>query len=237
LNGLKILVLYDNVSAQKMIKPAWGFSALVEFGGKKLLFDTGGRADVLLANMKALRVVPGAVDVVFLSHSHWDHAGGLFGFLGKNHRVKVYVPASFSQIYRNEIGTTGAKCVGVAGFTRLAEGIYSTGGLGTAIVEQALVLDTPRGLVVITGCAHPGILKIVEQAKRSLGKPVYAVLGGFHLASQSVAEVKKIIAEFKRLGVAYVGPCHCTGEKAIKQFKAEYKDGFLRVGAGLKINV
>jgi len=121
-------------------------------------------------------------------------------------------------------------------FTRLAKGIYSSGPLGEAIIEQALIIDTPKGLVVLTGCAHPGILKIVEQAKRSLGKPVYAVLGGFHLAEKSGKEIEAIIAEFKKLGVAYAGPCHCTGEKAIKQFGAEYGGKFITIGAGSIIN-
>lgn len=233
----KIQVLYDNISAQKGVKPAWGFSALVEYQDRVVLFDTGGKADILLANMKAMRVSPREVTDIFISHNHWDHTGGLFGFLSKNHEVKVYVPASCSKAYQKEITATGAKCRAIKEVSKLYDGIFSGGELGSSIKEQALILDTPQGVIVMTGCAHPGILKIVKEAKKSLAKPVFAVLGGFHLAAKSDAEVNKIIAEFKRLGVASAGPCHCTGEKAIKQFKKAYGVNFVSIGAGSVINL
>jgi 7,8-dihydropterin-6-yl-methyl-4-(beta-D-ribofuranosyl)aminobenzene 5'-phosphate synthase len=233
---LEIRILYDNISIQKGVKPAWGFAALIEYQGKTILFDTGGKADVLLSNMKAMKVSPEAVTDVFISHSHWDHTGGLFGFLSKNHKVKVYVPASFSGAYRDEIKASGAECVGIKDFARIAKDIYSSGELGKEIKEQSLIIDTPKGLIVMTGCAHPGILKIVKEAKKSLENPVLAVLGGFHLSSKKAAETKKIIAEIKRLGVTHVGPCHCTGQTAIKQFQAEFKDGFILIGAGSVID-
>jgi len=181
--------------------------------------------------MKAMRISPEAVTDIFISHNHWDHTGGLFSFLSKNHDVKVYLPISFSETYQKEVLASGAECSRIKELTRIAKNIYSSGTVGGEVPEQALIIDTPKGLVVMTGCAHPGILKIVKAAKDSLKKPIHAVLGGFHLASKSAAEVKKIIAEFKRLGVTHVGPCHCTGEKAIRQFKAEFREGFIRVGA------
>jgi len=228
----EIKILYDNISAQKGVKPAWGFSALIQYRGKNILFDTGGKADVLLSNMKAMRVSPEAITDIFISHIHWDHTGGLFGFLCKNHKVKVYVPDSFSRAYRNEIKASGAECVGTKGFTKIAKDIYSSGAMGKEIKEQALIIDTPKGLVVITGCAHPGILNIIKKATRSLEQPLFAVLGGFHLASKSAAEIKIIIAEFKRLGVTHVGPCHCTGEKAIQMFKLAFKENYIKMGVG-----
>lgn len=234
---VKINVLYDNVSVKKWVKPAWGFAALIEYQGKTILFDTGGKPDILLANMKVLKIAPSSVTDIFISHNHWDHAGGLFSFLGKNHRVKVYLPVSFSETYRREVKASGAKPVRINGFTRITKDIYSTGSLGKELIEQALVLDTPQGLIIITGCAHPGILTIVRSARESLGKPVYAVLGGFHLADKSGAEVAKIIAEFKKMGVVCVAPCHCTGEKAIKQFKSAYGNNFIPAGAGSVLNL
>jgi len=228
----EIIVLYDNISVKKGVVPAWGFSCFVKYKGRNILFDTGGKADILLYNMKTMKISPEAVTDIFISHSHWDHTGGLFGFLSKNHKIKVYVPVSFSQAYKNEIKASGAKCVEVKGFSRIAEGVYSSGEVGGEIKEQSLIIDTPKGLIIITGCAHPGILNIIREAKRSIGKPVFAVLGGFHLSAKSAAEIKAIIAEFKRLGVTHVGPCHCTGKKAIKQFKVAFKDDFISVGAG-----
>lgn len=233
----KIKIIYDNSAVIKGVKPAWGFAALVTIGKKNILFDTGGKGEVLLANMKAMKISPTSVSDVFVSHNHWDHAGGLFSFLNKNHQVNVYLPASFSGTYRKEVIASGAKPVRIDGFTKVAKDVYSTGSLGKATIEQALIIDTPRGLIVMTGCAHPGILEIVLSARKSLGKPVYAVLGGFHLAAKSAAEVKNIISEFTKIGVVHVAPCHCTGERAIKMFKAAYRDKFVPIGAGSVINI
>jgi len=233
---VRIKFLYDNVSIRPDVKPAWGFSALIKYQGRTILFDTGGKPEVLLANIRKLKISPVLVGDIFISHNHWDHSGGLFSFLCHNHRVKVFLPASFSETYQKEIKASGAKPIRIDGFTRLARDIYSTGSLGKGIIEQALVIDTPRGLIIITGCAHPGIVTIVRTAVKLLGKTVFAVLGGFHLASKSAEAIEKIISEFKKIGVVFVAPCHCTGEKAIKQFKAAYGERFIPVGAGSEID-
>jgi 7,8-dihydropterin-6-yl-methyl-4-(beta-D-ribofuranosyl)aminobenzene 5'-phosphate synthase len=75
----------------------------------------------------------------------------------------------------------------------IADHIRITGELGTTIVEQALLIETRRGLIVLTGCAHPGIVEIVRQAK-TVGE-VYLVMGGFHLADYGVADVEAVLAE------------------------------------------
>lgn len=234
---IRITILYDNFSARKGVKPAWGFAALLTVGKKRILFDTGGRPDVLLANMSVMKISPALVSDVFISHNHWDHAGGLFSFLNKNNRVKVYLPISFSQLFQSEVKAAGAKCYRIGAFAKIAKDTYSTGPLGEKIVEQALIVVDPKGLVVLTGCAHPGIINIIKEAKRSFKKPVQAVIGGFHLASKSAAEMEKIISEFKKIGVAFVAPCHCTGGKAINRFKKAYGDMFIPVGAGSVVAV
>lgn len=232
-----IRICYDNTSVKRGIKSAWGFAALVTYGGKNLLFDTGGKPDVLLSNLKAMKIAPASVTDILISHNHWDHTGGLFNFLNENHNVRVFLPISFSETYRKEVQASGAECYRINGFAEIAKDIYSTGPLGNAIIEQALIIDTPKGPVVLTGCAHPGIVEIVKSAERSLGKPVFAVLGGFHLADKSDAEIKKIVSEFKKMGVTHIAPCHCTGEKAIRKFKAAYGERFMPVGAGSTVDI
>lgn len=233
---LKISVIYDN-TAMKKLKPAWGFAALVSIGKKNILFDTGGKADILLSNMKTFRISPKIVTDVFISHNHWDHAGGLFGFLAKNSRVRVFLPVSFSETYKREVEAAGAKCVRIEKPMMIGRGIYSTGPIGKEIVEQAMAVDTGKGLVVLTGCAHPGISKIVREAQKAFRKPVYAVLGGFHLEGKSKVEINKIIAEFMRMGVQYVGASHCTGERAVELFEREFGKGFNELGAGCIIDL
>jgi len=104
--------------------------------------------------------------------------------------------------------------------------------MGRSIPEQALVIRTGQGLVIITGCAHPGIVAIVEQAQEMFAEPIHLVLGGFHLGSKNIAEIDAIRRDFRRLGVAQVAPCHCTGERAISMFAAEYGDNFIQTGVG-----
>lgn len=235
--GVAVKILYDNVAYYPGVQPAWGFSALISFQGKIILFDAGGKPDVLLANMRKLRISQASISDVFISHNHWDHAGGLFSFLARNHRVKVYLPSSFSKTYQKEVLACGAECVRIGSFSEITRNIYSTGPLGEAIKEQALVIETPKGLIIMTGCAHPGIVKIIRTVKNKLKKPIYAIIGGFHLAEKSRVEIDRIIAEFQRLGVVYSAPCHCTGEKAIKRFQAAYGENFISVGAGSEKNI
>ncbi len=100
-------------------------------------------------------------------------------------------------------------------------------------MEQALVIETKRGLSILTGCAHPGIVDIVRQVRQ--WGPVDLVSGGFHLLDTSPAEVTSVIQELQTLEVRRVAPTHCTGEPAIAQFRAAFTDNFIEAGAGAVI--
>ncbi|OGC05000.1 hypothetical protein A2276_03500 [candidate division WOR-1 bacterium RIFOXYA12_FULL_43_27] len=219
---MKIKIIYENNLKGKGLRPGWGFAAVIEFNGKTILFDTGGKADILLSNMKALHINPQEITDIFISHIHWDHTGGLFGFLkglfgflNKNHKVNVYVPASFSDAYCGEVKACGARCVRIKGFKRIAKNIYSSGEMGTILKEQFLIIDAPEGLAMITGCSHPGIVAMVELAKKKLNKKIDLVLGGFHLYKSTASEIKSIKNKLRILGVRRLSPCHCSGGKAV----------------------
>jgi 7,8-dihydropterin-6-yl-methyl-4-(beta-D-ribofuranosyl)aminobenzene 5'-phosphate synthase len=119
----------------------------------------------------------------------------------------------------------------------LFEGVYSTGPMGSTTKEQALILDTPTGLVVITGCAHPGIVEIVRAAKQQRGKAVRLLIGGFHLLRQSKARIRVIIDDLKALGVAQVAPSHCTGGAAMALFREAWGTDFVDGGCGAVIEL
>lgn len=104
--------------------------------------------------------------------------------------------------------------------------------MGRDIAEQSLVMKTEKGLVIITGCAHPGIIRIIEQAQFLFDEPIRLVLGGFHLSGKSQAEIDAILSDFQRLEVSQVGPSHCTGDQAIARFASQYGENFLKIGAG-----
>ena len=115
--------------------------------------------------------------------------------------------------------------------------IHSTGELGSEIVEQSLVIKTPKGLIVITDCAHPGVVQIVAKAKELLNDEVYLVLGGFHLGGASESAIGNIVRSFRQLGVKKVAPCHCTGRLAMDIFEQEYGEDFISNGAGKVITI
>lgn len=103
---------------------------------------------------------------------------------------------------------------------------------GIFLYEQSLILQTEKGLVIITGCAHPGITKILEAAQKRLQAPLYLVLGGFHLFRKNCHSIEDVVRQFQSLGVTRVAPCHCSGEKAIKKFQEAYQHDFYTIGTG-----
>lgn len=230
---VKITVVYDNNEYDPRLETGWGFACIVDGFEKTVLFDTGGDGDVLLANMAVLGRSPKEVDAVVLSHIHGDHVGGLERVLKENAAVTVYVPASFPARFKEGVKGYGAAVVEVEGGCDVCAGLRSTGEMGTGIVEQALVAETPRGLVVITGCAHPGIVNVVERARELYADGgVHFVMGGFHLGGAGDAELKDVAAAFREMGVRYVGACHCSGERARELFAAEFGEWWVEVGVG-----
>ena len=226
---ITLTIVYDNHPFDARLKTGWGFACLVETGRARILFDTGGDGPGLMHNLVVLGIDPRQVDSVVLSHNHDDHTGGLEALLAAAEQPVVYAPRSFPVEFKARVRQY-TQVNEVSDPVKIVEHIRTTGEMGTAIIEQSLIIEARQGLIVITGCAHPGIVEIVEQAK-TYGQ-VYLVLGGFHLKDKSVGEVKAVIAELKRLGVRRVAPCHCTGEEAIQQFKAEFGANFTPVGVG-----
>lgn len=195
--------MYDN-QAEKDLKSGWGFACLIE-AKEKILFDTGDSGENLIYNLRQLNIQPERIGAVVISHNHWDHTGGLEEFLKLNNGAKVFHPKSFSDP------------------TEIFQGVYSTGALGTFIKEQSLVVNTEKGNIVITGCAHPGLGEIIEKATQ-LGK-IYGVLGGFHGFS-----------DFKQLeGIELIGPCHCT--RYSRQIREKYPEQFKQVKAGTAVEM
>ena len=226
-------VVYDNYGALPGLTTGWGFGCVLETPAKTILFDTGGDGSVLLSNMEKLNISPQDIDIVVISHIHADHLGGLGRFLGKNKDVEVYIPASFPISIEEDIRSFGAECHRVGKVTRIARNVFSTGEMGIGIKEQSLVCDTMRGLIVITGCAHPGIVSIIKRAKEICpGRDVHLAMGGFHLGGASDSKLREIIKEFRNLGVQRTGPCHCSGNRCRELFKREYQENYVDAGVG-----
>lgn len=233
-----LAVLFDNNRFDDRLKAKWGFSCLVTGLEKTILVDTGGDGPALRCNMSRLGVEPALIDVIFLSHIHGDHTGGIGRLLEEKGDVDVYLPQSFPDAFKDTLKLRGAHVKQVSGAGKIFTGAYTTGELGDGLVEQSLVLTTPKGIVVIIGCAHPGILNIVRRAKEITGEDkVYLVMGGFHLLGKSSSRLTEILKEFRRLSVQKVAPCHCTGDEARRMFKKEYGEDFIECGLGVRINL
>jgi len=211
---MKIFIIYDSSLCKNNLKPGFGFSSYLQIGNKKILFDTGSNSKILLYNMRQLGINPEDIDIVFISHAHYDHIGGLKGFLKANkNKARVIKPEAFDKP------------------TEIFENIYTTGYLTTLFLkEQSLVVKTRKGLVIVTGCAHPGIINIIKRAKQ-IDEKVYLVIGGFHYPPTDTP------SKFRNLGVEKVAPSHCTGDIAREEFRKEYKENFIENGVGKIIEI
>ncbi len=208
---MKITIVYDNkiIKDLKDLKAGWGFSCFIQTKEKNILFDTGWDGDVLVSNMQLLGINPRDIDLVVLSHNHWDHCGGLARLLHLNNKLEVYVLKSFSKHLKEEIEKR-ANIYEVRRSTEIYPEIYTTGEIEGSVItgktkslikEQSLIISTINGLIVITGCAHSGIDKILDLANK-LGK-VYGLLGGFH-----------DFEEYSLLkDIPLIVPTHCTKNK------------------------
>ncbi len=239
--NMTITIIYDNNPYKQGLKTNWGFSCLVTGIEKSILFDTGPDGS-LISNMEKLAIEPKTIEIVVLSHIHSDHTGGLNSFLQKNSNVTVYLPESFPQKFKDNVEGHGAKIVDVEQPLKICEDVYSTGQVRGWIKEQSLIIRTSKGLVIITGCAHPGIVKIVDTAKSIMKDDILlpapqVVMGGFHLEWMTKGKIEKIISTFKQMGVQNVGPSHCTGEKARALFEKHFGGNYINVGAGKVITI
>jgi len=232
----ELVIVYDNNPFDDRLSTAWGFSCLIRLPPKTVLFDTGGDSSTLLYNMRQLEIDPREVDIVALSHIHGDHVGGLSGFVEQNRAVTVYLPQSFPKSFKDEVKSLGAKVEEMYEARELFSGVYSTGELGNGTKEQALIVTTSKGLVIITGCAHPGVVNIIRVARDIVPDDrVYLVMGGFHLAGASSAQIESIVQEFSQLSVENVAPCHCSGDETRRLFKESYGEAYIESGVGKRV--
>ena len=194
----------------------WGFSCLVEGEGiPALLFDTGASGRILLHNMKELGIAPSTIGIIVISHSHWDHIGGLQDILESNKEAEIYVPISLVGVIPDR------KVIGVKNATQICQNVFSTGELGG--IEQSLAISTDNGILVVVGCSHPGVGYIIDTAS-GFGE-VYGIVGGFHGFS-----------DFKRLeGLSLICPCHCTSYKS--EIKHLFPEKCLECGAGVVLEL
>ncbi|MBV8672631.1 MAG: MBL fold metallo-hydrolase [Acidobacteriaceae bacterium] len=268
----QITILYEAFGNDPDMQKDWGYAALVQYGGKRILFDTGNNPNVLEQNAKTKRVDLSQLDFVVMSHRHGDHMGGLSYLLRLNPGVKIYAPKEGFGIYGSDLPSTfyrkdpslppeqryydgtppevmrfgsawpGANFELIDKNTEIAPGIHLitlvSDKPGTLeLRELSLAINTPDGLVIVVGCSHPGVDRIVAAAA-TINPRIHMIAGGFHLVVTSDADIEKIVvALHDTYKVEYVAPGHCTGEPAFAAFKKAFGDHYLYAGLGTTVGL
>jgi len=232
---VKLTIMYDNQSGDDPLQAAGGFSCLVEIPSHAILFDAGSNPIMLAGNFRKLNADPDRIDTVVISHMHFDHFNGLRWLVRENNHLSILLPESASQKAIKALGYKPEAITLVSETRSICEGIFTTGTMPYEIPEQALYIDTVDGIVVVTGCSHLGIVRILKKVKELSGKEIYLVLGGFHLRDSSREQVEKTLGEIKALGVKKVGPAHCTGGQAVKMFQNLWGENCVPMGVGKKL--
>lgn len=216
---MRLRILYDNEAIPEFLSD-WGFSCLIELDDRKILFDTGKDGRVLLNNMEKMGIDKEEIEIIVLSHNHWDHIGGLSQVMHPD--AAVYLPASFPTKLKSEIAES-SHLFEVKDFAEIDRGVHTTGELGTSIIEQSLLVESDAGLILITGCAHPGLENILDVAGGR--ERICGIVGGFH----GFDELEKLS------GLGFVCPCHCTSQK--KEIHKAYPEASIECAAGRTIEI
>jgi 7,8-dihydropterin-6-yl-methyl-4-(beta-D-ribofuranosyl)aminobenzene 5'-phosphate synthase len=230
-------IVYDNYVFDDKCDSDWGFACVITGPEKTILLDTGRKGGLLLANFEKMAVHPEDIDVVVISHNHGDHTNGLLPFLKENPDVSVFLPAATPDGFVEDVQQLANEVTIVKKPTLICKGAFVFGPMGDKIVEQALIMDTEKGLVIVTGCSHPGIAAIAKRAKEELKRDIYMVLGGTHLLRHSEEDLREVMDELMKLGVQKVAPTHCSGDEAIAMLRDAFDDDFIRVGVGRVVKI
>ncbi len=271
----QVTILYDAFGKPSKLTKDWGYSALIEYDGKRVLFDTGNNAELFRHNTETLSVDLKTLDCVVISHRHGDHTSGLSHVLSVNPQVTIYVPSEtfgfgtpipagmMAAINRHDpalpdemhyFGGTpqesrpsgspwpAAHFKQITKTTEVAPGIILISEVSDSpgtreMHELSLAIRTSSGLVIVVGCSHPGIEKIVEAASQ-LNEPLYAIFGGFHLLATPDPEVAKITRSLHdKWKIERMAPGHCTGIAAFASLRELYGDKYLYAGLGTVIGL
>ncbi len=258
----RVTIIYDAFGKPSDLERGWGYSALIEYGGKRILFDTGGQYRVFADNVRKLKIDLKTLDFVVLSHRHGDHTSGLAYVLQQNPKIKIYAPfegamfgtsvakgaplaklierrvvdapddmhyfeGKYPDTYAVDSPWPGANISQIDKPLEVMPGFFLfrtvSENKGTLEMnELSMAIRTPKGLVVVVGCSHPGIEKILAAASQ-IDPRLYSVFGGLHLVDQTDEQVTQIVSNFQqKWKLERVAAGHCSGEFAQSLFTRQF---------------
>jgi 7,8-dihydropterin-6-yl-methyl-4-(beta-D-ribofuranosyl)aminobenzene 5'-phosphate synthase len=276
--ALRITTLSENTALMGGFLGEWGLSILIETEKETILFDTGSSCSAV-HNADRLGIDLSNVDIIVLSHGHFDHTGGLRDVLYRIRKeIQVLAHPDVWQakyalregqadkyigipFQRNELESLGANFDLVPTSTKITDNIMTTGEIpmvtsfeevdpvlfvkndsvwqpDQVMDDQALIIKTEQGLVIILGCAHRGMINTIYHAQQITGvSKIYAVIGGSHLVGASEECLWQSIAVLRELDVQMLGLCHCTDLPAASILAQEFGQIFFFNKAGSIINL
>lgn len=268
----RITILYDAFGKDLTMTKDWGYAALVEINGKRILFDTGDDPGILAKNAKAKGVDLTRLDFVVLSHRHSDHVGGFSFLQSVNPKVEIFAPKENFGVFGSDLPSTfyrkdsslpaemryyggappetmkfgtafpGAHIQLIDKTTEVAPGITLIALISDApgtreLKELSLAINTPDGMVLVVGCAHPGIEAIVAEAAK-INPHIHFIAGGFHLVvAQDPVIAKVVTALHETYNVDYIAPGHCTGEPTFALLQKTFGERYLYAGLGTTLDI
>ena len=251
----QITVLYDAFGKSSGMHKDWGYAALVEYGGKRILFDTGNNPDILAHNAQVKGIDLSKLDFVVMSHRHGDHMGGLSYVLKVNPAVKIYAPKEGFGVYGADLPSTFyRKDASLPPEQRYYDGappdIMRFGSAWPGANFQLVDRDTeiaPDIHLIALVSDKPGTLELRElslaintpaAAASTMNPRVHLIAGGFHLVTAGDSDIDRVVISLHdQFKVEYIAPGHCTGEPAFTALRKAFSDRYLYAGVGTTLSL
>ena len=263
----KITFVYGNrEKANKSCLRGWGFTVLIQYDGKKVLFNTGGNERVLANNLKVLNIDPKKLDALVLSHEHWEYYQAIGVILRANPGIPVYLTNALDTMISPDYPKSKKNFRVVSGVTaitsnfllmKIKSGRFQGGPFG--IDEIHIILKTPEGLVIVEGCGHPQVLNVVQKSKAYTKENRVAMLMGgtwlhrrgshynipdsgedfyaIQMFNWSDMDYANLAKNLQNEGVKWIIPTHCTGEPAETIFKAAFGKYYINELLGMSVRI
>ena len=231
---MKLIVVVDNEGGPGLI-PEWGLSIYIDFGDRAIIFDTGASEEVFKYNFENLKLSMDKVVACVISHEHGDHTGGLGAIVEYCNRIPIYLP------YPSRLSYEISRICQVntnKNITKILDNVVLVNFSNSLIPEQCLVIDIGRGVVMITGCSHPGIEHMVRHVMGLFKKDILLLIGGFHLFNLPISDVRHMADKFCRMhGLLKICPLHCTGRNFANFVRELCPERYIPGHAGTMIEI